>query len=152
MTQDVVRLEQPVDWTAFCSTTQASDGSALAHLRPPVLVSRANRIMRIDATTMRSLEIERTIRSGGLEGSLLSILQRVPDTHGTVEHCGIGSVLPITRPNRRSITAATGRDVATLLADEALVMTWWKPSILSRTSPASLAALSMRRFTPRDVR
>ena len=30
----------------------------------------------LDATTLRSLEVERTLRSGGTEGTLLSVLQR----------------------------------------------------------------------------
>ena len=46
--------------------------STLAHLRPPRLPDPAGELV-IDATSLRSLEIERTIRSGSLEGSLLGL-------------------------------------------------------------------------------
>jgi len=46
--------------------------STLAHLRPPRLPDPSGELV-IDATSLRSLEIERTIRSGTLEGSLLGL-------------------------------------------------------------------------------
>ncbi len=52
---------------------QAQGGDArLAHLSPPRRLARGA-FLEIDATTLRSLEIERTLRSGSTEGSLLSI-------------------------------------------------------------------------------
>jgi len=54
----------------------ASDGAApLLHVRPPKREPNDNFII-IDATSLRSLEIERTLRSGSAEGSLLHTLQR----------------------------------------------------------------------------
>ncbi len=47
----------------------------LAHLRPPRRAARTTHLV-LDATTLRSLEIERTLRSGGTEGTLLSVLQK----------------------------------------------------------------------------
>ena len=47
----------------------------LAHLRPPRRGGRSANLV-LDATTLRSLEVERTLRSGGSEGTLLSVLQR----------------------------------------------------------------------------
>ncbi|MHC5114355.1 MAG: DNA mismatch repair protein MutS [Planctomycetota bacterium] len=59
--------------------TQAPDGaeesSRLAHLRPPRREQRDDHLL-IDATSLRALEIERTMRSGETRGSLLSVLQR----------------------------------------------------------------------------
>ena len=49
--------------------------STLAHLQPPRL-STENEHLVIDATSLRSLEIARTMRAGTTEGTLLSVLQR----------------------------------------------------------------------------
>jgi DNA mismatch repair protein MutS len=52
---------------------QAAGASArLGHLSPPRRLARGA-LLEVDATTLRSLEIERTLRSGSTEGSLLSI-------------------------------------------------------------------------------
>jgi len=53
-------------------TQQARDGR-LAHLRPPRRLERAAHLI-IDAISLRSLEIERTMRSGEVKGSLLATL------------------------------------------------------------------------------
>ena len=58
----------------------ASDGAAarmssLTHLRPPRKQATIA-FVTIDAASLRSLEIERTMRSGDTAGSLLSVLQR----------------------------------------------------------------------------
>lgn len=52
----------------------AAPALALAHLRPPRR-ERADDFVIIDATSLRALEIERTLRTGGVEGSLLATLQ-----------------------------------------------------------------------------
>ncbi|MHC4246011.1 MAG: DNA mismatch repair protein MutS [Planctomycetota bacterium] len=54
--------------------TQAADGDTkpLPHLRPP-RHRHDDRCMRLDLSTLRSLEIERTSRSGDVAGSLLSV-------------------------------------------------------------------------------
>ena len=59
--------------------TQSPDGDGehanLGHLRAPRIASNASHLV-IDATSLRSLEVERTLRTGGTEGTLLSVLQR----------------------------------------------------------------------------
>jgi DNA mismatch repair protein MutS len=56
--------------------TQAGGGGArLAHLQPPKLLA-TNAFVAIDAASLRSLELERTVRSGGTEGTLLATLDR----------------------------------------------------------------------------
>jgi DNA mismatch repair protein MutS len=64
--------------------TDATSGSefqrqavTLAHLRPPRLVDR-ERVCRIDATSLRALEIEQTIRDGQLAGSLAGVFLASP--------------------------------------------------------------------------
>jgi DNA mismatch repair protein MutS len=47
--------------------------SALAHLRPPRVFAR-NQFLVIDQTSLRSLEVEQTMRSGSTQGSLLGVL------------------------------------------------------------------------------
>jgi DNA mismatch repair protein MutS len=55
-------------------TQRTSETGRLAHLRPPKRFTRAAHLV-IDATSLRSLEVERTMRSGGVKGSLLDVLQ-----------------------------------------------------------------------------
>ncbi|MCC7147343.1 MAG: DNA mismatch repair protein MutS [Phycisphaeraceae bacterium] len=58
-------------------TQRAGDGSErgrIAHLRPPRRFERQDYLV-IDQTSLRSLEVEQTMRSGGTEGSLLGVLQ-----------------------------------------------------------------------------
>jgi len=62
----------------YLQETQGGGAGAtkrLSHLRPPRLVEQTRHLL-IDASTLRSLEIERTLRSGGTEGSLLSSMER----------------------------------------------------------------------------
>ncbi len=63
----------------FVQETSGADGPAerhrLAHLRPPRRAGGEQRL-ELDAVALRALEIERTARSGGSEGTLLSLMQR----------------------------------------------------------------------------
>ncbi|HMN95283.1 MAG TPA: DNA mismatch repair protein MutS [Phycisphaerales bacterium] len=67
----------------YLRDTQAPgrDGAPLGHLRAPRLVAESGHVA-IDATTLRSLEIERTVRSGASEGSLLAAMQRARTAMG----------------------------------------------------------------------
>ncbi|HWB19818.1 MAG TPA: DNA mismatch repair protein MutS [Phycisphaerales bacterium] len=56
-------------------------GKALGHLRPPRRVE-TEKFLQIDAGSLRSLEIERTLRNGTFEGSLLWVLQRAQTPMG----------------------------------------------------------------------
>ena len=60
----------------FLLETQPGDGQTrpLRHLQPPRHPNHTD-IMAIDGSTLRSLEVERTVRSGSSEGSLLATLQ-----------------------------------------------------------------------------
>jgi len=59
---------------AYLQQTQASE-TGLTHLRPPIIKNETS-FVSLDATTLRSLEIEQTIRGNNNEGSLLWVLQR----------------------------------------------------------------------------
>jgi len=56
--------------------TVAAEGGVprIVHLRPPRSFNRAAHLM-IDQVSLRSLEVEQTMRSGGTQGSLLGVLQ-----------------------------------------------------------------------------
>ena len=56
------------------ATDKVTDSAAgrISHLMPPRRISRGQHLA-VDATTLRALEIERTLRTGVAEGSLLSI-------------------------------------------------------------------------------
>ena len=54
---------------------EASDQTTLGHLQPPRLSTEHEHLV-IDATSLHSLEIARTMRAGTTEGTLLSVLQR----------------------------------------------------------------------------
>ena len=59
---------------AYIKQTQHEDAE-LPHLQPPSIRNETV-FVALDATTLRSLEIEQTIRSNTIEGSLLWVMQR----------------------------------------------------------------------------
>jgi DNA mismatch repair protein MutS len=59
---------------AYLKQTQAGE-TGLPHLRPPFIVND-DTFVALDATTIRSLEIEQTMKSNATEGSLLWVMQR----------------------------------------------------------------------------
>ncbi len=67
----------------YALETQAADPSSgrLALLSPPRKIAR-NEFLSVDATTLRALELERTLRSGSTEGSVLSIFDRAVTAMG----------------------------------------------------------------------
>ena len=58
----------------YALETQATDRAdgRIPHLAPPRRIARGS-FLAVDATTLRALELERTLRTGASEGSLLSI-------------------------------------------------------------------------------
>ncbi len=68
-------LRYVAEMSAADSDAADSDPRRLAHLEPPRLERDGERL-EIDAVALRSLEVERTVRSGGSEGTLVEIMQR----------------------------------------------------------------------------
>ncbi|MDP7030181.1 MAG: DNA mismatch repair protein MutS [Phycisphaerales bacterium] len=58
----------------FLLDTMPGEQARLSHMQPPTRRDLSDR-MCIDASTLRHLEIERTVRAGGAEGSLLDALK-----------------------------------------------------------------------------
>lgn len=66
---------------AVLSYLDETQKSALPHLRPPKKHVQDN-FLAIDPATYRALEIDRTVRSGGTDGSLLSAIDRTRSAMG----------------------------------------------------------------------
>ena len=69
-----------------------SQARTLAHLRPPVREAVGGRCT-VDAVSLRSLEIERTLRSGQVEGSLLGVFLRPAKTTRAIFRTAMGKRL-----------------------------------------------------------
>lgn len=128
------------------NSTQPAQGNALSHLRPPTKPAQVESVM-LDAASLRSLEIERTMRTGSTDGSLLSVFK----------HC----VTPMGRrllrewlcyPSRNLNTITQRQDaVAALLEDRELAIDVTEH--LSRVQDVAriTGRIAMNRATPRDV-
>lgn len=66
---------------ALLAYARETQRGAAQHIRPPRRRS-LDRVMTLDATTLRSLEIERTLRSGAREGSLLAAVDATRSAMG----------------------------------------------------------------------
>ena len=62
-------------------TQRADPAARFAHLQPPRKFERSNHLV-IDQTTLASLEVERTLRTGSTDGSLLGALQHCTTAMG----------------------------------------------------------------------
>lgn len=118
----------------------------LAHLRPPRRVERSAHL-RLDATTLRSLEVERTLRSGGTEGTLLSVLGR-PRTAMGKRLLREWICAPLAA---RAAIEARQACVAALVADEAM-----RRELRAAVDPVQDVAriagrMALGRATPRDL-
>ena len=130
--------------------TQSPDGDGrnanLGHLRPPRMASDAGHLL-IDATSLRSLEVERTLRSGGTEGTLLSVLQRARTPMGRrlLREWLCWPLLDKTAIERRQ------RAIGALIEDPDFAERL--RAIFSRIQDVARigARISMRRATPRDI-
>lgn len=118
----------------------------LAHLRPPRRVHRALHLA-LDATTLRSLEIERTLRTGGVEGTLLSVLGR-PRTAMGKRLLRDWVCAPLAE--RAAIERRQG-EIAALVADEAMRREL-RASVEPVQDVARIAGrMALGRATPRDL-
>ena len=118
----------------------------LGHLRPPRRVARGATVV-LDATTLRSLEVERTLRSGGTEGTLLSVLQRARTPMGR-RLLREWTCAPL---GTRAAILARQDSVAALVADEAM-----RESLRAACDGVQDVAriagrMAMGRATPRDL-
>jgi DNA mismatch repair protein MutS len=130
---------------AYLKQTQASD-SALAHLRPPSIV-RDDSYVALDATTIRSLEIEQTMKGNTNEGSLLWVMQRC--------HTAMGKRLLrqwLCEPLSCRKTIEERQSVVSLFIEEAELLRKTQSTLGCIQDVARIAGrVSMGRVTPRDI-
>lgn len=118
----------------------------LAHLRPPRRAGRTANLV-LDGTTLRSLEVERTLRSGGTQGTLLSVLQRARTPMGR-RLLREWTCAPL---GDRDAIGARQDAVATLVADERM-REELRAACDGVQDVARIASrMSMGRATPRDL-
>ena len=136
--------------TAFAQAQSAR--RSLAHLSPIRLLAR-NTHMAIDAPTLRALEIERTIRGGQSDGSLLGIFARIGGKPGCATPMGrrllrdwlTAPCVELTEIERRQSC------VATLIEDART-----HDELAERLEPVQdvpriVARVGLGRATPRDI-
>lgn len=131
---------------AVLSYLEETQRGALGHLRPPRRHD-PGAYLRIDPASWRSLEVERTVRSGSLEGSLLAAIDRTrTPMGGRLLRQWLRTPLTDVEEIRRR------QDVVAVLLDD--------PPLLKRIAAALehvcdiervMARLSVNRATPRDV-
>ena len=135
----------------YLAETQAAGGRSLAHLRAPTREPGTDRCV-IDAVSLRALEIEKTIRSGDSEGSLLGLFL---GRSATPCQTPMGRRLVrewLCRPSRSLATIRERHGaVAALVSDRALAS-----EIASALEPVSDIAriggrLALDRAGPRDL-
>ncbi|MCA9286618.1 MAG: DNA mismatch repair protein MutS [Phycisphaerales bacterium] len=128
---------------------QSADDDAAArlrHVRPPRVVADSA-FLAIDATSLRSLEIERTMRSGGTDGSLLATLQRCRTPMGK-RLVRQWLCFPL---RDRSAIERRQRAVAALV-DDAALLEMLQSRLAGVQDVARIAArVAMDRATPRDI-
>jgi len=139
--------------TAFALAQSAR--RSLAHLSTPRTVARG-RHMAIDAPTLRALEIERTIRGGQSDGSLVGIFARVGGRGG-----GGGCATPMGRRLLRDWLTAPCAEleeierrqscVATLVEDERTHTELAERLEPVQDVPRIVARVGLGRATPRDI-
>jgi len=124
------------------------DGSRdrLRHLRPPARHA-AERFMQLDASTLRSLEIERTMRHGETDGSLISVVQRCVTPMGR-RTLRSWLLYPLTQRNEieRRLEA-----VQAFVNDRALANALTERLNRMHDMPRLASRLAMRRGSPRDL-
>jgi DNA mismatch repair protein MutS len=124
----------------------APAGRPLAHLRPPRRGGTAAHLV-LDATTLRSLEVERTLRTGGTEGTLLSVIQRARTPMGR-RLLREWTCAPL---GERASIRARQDAVASLVADEGMLEELRTACDGVQDVARIAGRMALGRATPRDV-
>jgi DNA mismatch repair protein MutS len=132
----------------FLLETQAGAHGApgLSHLKPPKR-EQWDHGMALDASTMRSLELERTMRSGSTEGSVLTVLQqaRTPMGRRRLRHW-------LCYPLRNQEDIEARHNAVERLVDEERRRDRIRDVVASVQDVARISGrVAMRRGTPRDI-
>jgi DNA mismatch repair protein MutS len=130
---------------AYLKQTQASD-SGLPHLRPPA-IKHVTAFVSLDATTIRSLEIEQTMKGNATEGSLLWVMQRCQTAMGKRL---LRQWLCEPLANKEEITKR--QSVVSQFLDSGELLRKTQTTLNQVQDVARIAGrVSMGRVTPRDI-
>lgn len=130
-------------------TQKSSDGTGrtrIAHLRPPRRFSRQHHMV-IDHVSLRSLEIDRTLRTGSIEGSLLGTIQ---DCVTAMGKRGLRHWLCYPLRDRQLIEQRQ-RVVESFVADDRFLTELRDVAGQVQDVPRMIARLSVGRALPRDL-
>lgn len=131
-----------------------SQRRSLAHLRPPMRLA-PDRECCVDAVSLRSLEIEQTLRSGQLDGSLLGIFLRPASTNRALFRTPMGKRLI------RTWLTAPSADLGIINARQSAVAVFVQDDRLREQTGEALGGIqdvariagrvALGRATPRDL-
>ncbi|MEE2912695.1 MAG: DNA mismatch repair protein MutS [Planctomycetota bacterium] len=122
------------------------DPKNLEHLRPPT-THQDNSFVTLDATTLRSLEVEQTIRGNCVEGSLLWVMQRCRTAMGKRL---LRKWLCTPLSNKNSIEER--QSMVSAFIDDVIVFEKTQGCLDRVQDVARIAGrVSMGRVTPRDI-
>jgi DNA mismatch repair protein MutS len=128
----------------YLRETQRND--RLTHLQPPRRFARSAHLV-IDSVSLRSLEIERTLRSGGVEGSLLGAMQ---DCVTAMGKRSLRQWLCYPLSDRAAIEAR--QDAVATLVNEPELLTKLRAALDSvQDVQRILARMAVNRALPRDL-
>ncbi len=131
---------------SYLLETQRADHGQIPHLRPPRHYKPADHMV-IDPVSLRSLEVERTTRTGETEGSLLGTLQdcRTPMGKRTLRHW-------LCYPLRDRPTIEKRQDVVEAITDDPAFSEQLLAQLDRVQDVQRIASrVGMRRCTPRDL-
>ncbi len=124
---------------------------SLAHVAPPMRED-STPVLRLDATSLRALEIERTVRSNSVDGALLGVFLH---GRGTAPRTAMGRRLLrdwlCAPPVDRTIIEARHAAVATCFEDHRMARELGEALSRVQDLPRIGARISLGRATPRDI-
>ncbi|MFG0284928.1 MAG: DNA mismatch repair protein MutS [Phycisphaerales bacterium JB039] len=147
-----LRETQAADEDGPQDRSKLGPAPTLAHVRPPRREAPGNRLT-LDAVSLRALEVERTIRSGALEGSLLGEMLGAGRSQGCRTAMGRRLVADwLRRPlaDLREIRSRHRR-VATLVADERTARALGEALADVQDVARIAGRIAVGRALPRDV-
>ena len=147
-----LRDTKAVDDEAVRDRPGSFAAATLAHLRPPTREVSAGRCV-IDAVSLRSLEIERTIRGGHTQGSLLGLFLAAPGKGGCRTAMGKRLVRDwLCRPSGRMDVIRSRHDRVAALAEDRRLARELGEALAPMQDLARIGGrVALGRCSPRDI-
>ena len=126
----------------------------LSHLRPPQPLQRTDHLI-IDENSLRSLEVDRTLRTGEVRGSLLGLFLHAPASRGLAPVTAMGKRLLrqwLCYPLRSRDAIEARQRVVQSICDESRFLDELRAALdLVQDVPRIAGRLGVGRATPRDL-